>query len=245
MSGGYTNVIPIPVDDQQVNAIAGALFKPEGAGPFPAVIYMSPCHPLGSPLDADHEKTLIGHHLAKGLAVLIVDSFTPRGAKEGVCDKMLDVTWYYARAKDAQAAGKLLTTMPGIDASHIFLEGFDHGSMSALLAADTTMPPQEAKFAGVIAYDPYCGIVNSFTVPTLILIGDKDDVAPPAVCVSKKTMLNVEVVVYPGATHAFSLKGMDMSVPGQRLVHDEAAAKDAQIRVDAFIAAHLTQATTQ
>jgi hypothetical protein len=34
MAGGYTNTIPIPVDDPQVKAIAGALFKPQGAGPF-------------------------------------------------------------------------------------------------------------------------------------------------------------------------------------------------------------------
>jgi dienelactone hydrolase len=245
MSGGYTNVIPIPVNDPEVKAISGALFKPEGAGPFPAVIYMSSCHSLGSPLDADHEKTLIAHHLAKGLAVLVADSFTPRGAEGGVCDKMLDLTWYYTRARDAHAAGKLLAPTPGIDARHLFLEGFDHGAISALLAEDSTMPDQETKFAGVIAYDPHCGIVNSVTVPTLVLIGDKDDVTPAALCVSKKDMPNLEVVVYPGATHAFSLKGMDMSVPGHRLVYDETAAKDAQNRVDAFIAAHMTEARTQ
>ena len=32
MGGGYTNVIPIPVNDPSVKAIAGALFKPAGAG---------------------------------------------------------------------------------------------------------------------------------------------------------------------------------------------------------------------
>jgi dienelactone hydrolase len=117
--------------------------------------------------------------------------------------------------------------------------------MSALLAADTTMPAQEMKFAGVIAYDPYCGIVNSFTVPTLILIGDKDDVAPAALCVSKKDKPNVEVVVYPGATHAFSLRGIDVNAEGHRLVYDEKAAKDAEARVDAFIAAHMREVKTQ
>jgi hypothetical protein len=43
MGGGYTNVIPIPVKDPAVKEIAGALFKPQGAGPFPAVVYMPPC----------------------------------------------------------------------------------------------------------------------------------------------------------------------------------------------------------
>ena len=49
MSGGYSNVIPIPVDDLSVKAIAGALFKPAGAGPFPAVVYRSGCGGLGGP----------------------------------------------------------------------------------------------------------------------------------------------------------------------------------------------------
>jgi hypothetical protein len=43
MGGGYTDVIAIPVDDPSVRAIAGRLFKPTGAGPFPAVVYMSGC----------------------------------------------------------------------------------------------------------------------------------------------------------------------------------------------------------
>ena len=34
MGGGYQNVIPIPVDDPATKNIAGALFKPTGAGPF-------------------------------------------------------------------------------------------------------------------------------------------------------------------------------------------------------------------
>ena len=43
MGGGYTNVIAIPVDDPKTKAISGALFKPEDAGPFPAVIVMPTC----------------------------------------------------------------------------------------------------------------------------------------------------------------------------------------------------------
>jgi hypothetical protein len=39
MGGGYTNVIPIPIDEPGTKAITGALIKPEGAGPFPAIIH--------------------------------------------------------------------------------------------------------------------------------------------------------------------------------------------------------------
>jgi hypothetical protein len=78
MGGGYTNVIPIPVDDPATKAIAGALFKPEGAGPFPAVVYMSSCAGLSVYPEKALEKSVIDHLRSKGVATLIVDPFTPR-----------------------------------------------------------------------------------------------------------------------------------------------------------------------
>src|ERR1700722_20557894 len=85
MGGGYTNVIPIPVDDPNIKAIAGALFKPEGAGPFPGVVFMSGCAGLSPPPDMAMQKTVIDHLLAKGVAVLMVDPFTPRNEPDGIC----------------------------------------------------------------------------------------------------------------------------------------------------------------
>ena len=37
IGGGYTDVIAIPVNDPAIKAISGALIKPAGAGPFPAL----------------------------------------------------------------------------------------------------------------------------------------------------------------------------------------------------------------
>jgi dienelactone hydrolase len=57
MGGGYQNVIPIPVDDPATKNIAGALFKPTGAGPFPALVYMSGCGGLNNnPAEMSLEK---------------------------------------------------------------------------------------------------------------------------------------------------------------------------------------------
>src|SRR4051794_38442492 len=50
MGGGYTNVTPIPVKDPAVKEIAGALVKPQGAGPFPVVVYIPPCGGPNFPL---------------------------------------------------------------------------------------------------------------------------------------------------------------------------------------------------
>ena len=49
IAGGYTNVTAIPVNDPAIKAISGALFKPTGAGPFPAVVYMIGCAGIDPP----------------------------------------------------------------------------------------------------------------------------------------------------------------------------------------------------
>src|SRR6516164_3526606 len=78
IGGGYTNVTTIPVNDPAIKAISGALFKPAGAGPFPAVVYIMGCGGIDPPPLRAQQKTEIDHLLAKGMAILVVDSFTPR-----------------------------------------------------------------------------------------------------------------------------------------------------------------------
>jgi dienelactone hydrolase len=243
MGGGYTNVIPIPVEgDPQVKAIAGALFKPEGAGPFPAIIYLNGCRGLDYPPDRATQKAVIDHALSKGFATLILDSFTPRGETKGMCDQYkpsAELPYGKRGADDLWAAFKLMSERPDVDPKRIFIEGYDFGAFSALFA--TTSPAaaaREPKPAGVIAYYPHCGF-STFAVPTLIIIGDKDGIGPLVICQARSGKPNVEVVVYPGATHDFAAPGMDDTFDGDHLVYDAKAAQDAQARADAFIAAHM------
>ncbi len=77
MSGGYKDVIAIPVDDPQTKAIAGALLEPAGAGPFPVVIYMGTCASIGSG-EEHYVQTALGERLlSRGFAMLIVDPYSP------------------------------------------------------------------------------------------------------------------------------------------------------------------------
>jgi DNA polymerase III subunit epsilon len=103
MGGGYKDVIPIPVDDPTTKAIAGALFKPAGTGPFPVVVYMSGCAGLTYPSELVLERTAVDHLLARGVATLIVDPFTPRNEPEGVCANLNEKTrvQYWTRARSA------------------------------------------------------------------------------------------------------------------------------------------------
>jgi dienelactone hydrolase len=244
MGGGYADVVSIPVNDPSVPAIAGALLKPTGSGPFPAVVYMSGCGGLGGPVEPPQERVVINDLNSKGFAVLVVDPYTVRGEKDGVCAKLDEKSFVPLATRggnDTLAAVKLLKSMPDIDADHIFLHGYSWGAISSLFAVDSANPAnRDTKIAGLIAYYPYCYEKVDPTVPTLVMIGEKDDWTPAALCqLQLKDKKNVDLIVYPGLTHAFT---MPFSQPadylGHHFVYDEKATKDAADHADAFLAAH-------
>jgi dienelactone hydrolase len=254
MGGGYTNVIPIPVKDPSVKEIAGALFKPQGAGPFPAVVYMPPCGGPNFPVEFQQEKFVLERMLSKGIATLIVDPLTPRGQNQGNCDKLLTVLTDVQNKNegvlqiltqggdDAVAALKVVKAMPDIDPNKVFLMGFSAGATASLYAADPKAPgAHDTKIAGIVAYYPLCYDNVEASVPTLILIGEKDDwTGPVAACQALNGKNNFEVVVYPGATHAFSMRfDKPFEFAGHHLAYDETSTKEAEERAEAFIDAHL------
>lgn len=246
IGGGYTNVTAIPVNDPAIKAISGALFKPAGAGAFPAVVYMTGCGGLDPPPLRAQQKTTTDHLLAKGVAVLIVDSFTPRNEPKGVCadvgplDGEKAIQYATRGSNDALAGVAVLKAMPEIDAKHIFLAGSSLGGYSSLLAIDSKRSPtHDRAVAGVIAYYPFCYDSVSPSVPVLVMIGEKDDWTPAAKCQAVTSKSNFEVVVYPGATHVFKTPAKPRDYLGHHLVYDERATQDAQQRADAFIAAHM------
>jgi dienelactone hydrolase len=245
LGGGYTKAIAIPVDDPNTKNIAGALFKPAGAGPFPAVVYMSGCYGLNSPSELALERSVIDHLLAKGVATLIVDPFTPRNEPEGVCAKLNEKTFaeYATRGgNDAVAALKALKAMPDIDPNRVFLQGYSFGAISSLFATDTKTPgAHDTKIAGLIAYYPYCYDNVEFSAPTIVLIGEKDDWTPAKLCQAVQGKPNLEEVdVYPGAFHGFVMPmGQPIDYLGHHIAFDVKETLDAQQAADAFLAKHL------
>jgi dienelactone hydrolase len=247
MAGGYTNVIAIPIDDPDVKAITGALITPEGAGPFPAVIYMGGCAGLDFAPDRALQASLVERMRAKGFATLVVDPFTARGETSGICDAWSERTYMplgLRGAKDMWGAFNLLKARPEIDARHIFIEGVDYGGEAALFAtANPGVAAMEVKPAGVIAFDPYCGF-SIFPVPTLAFVGEKGGVYATVLCQARLGRANLDLVLYPNATHGFAWPGMDGRLRSAHMVYDPKAAADAETRIDAFIAAHMKEAAT-
>jgi len=236
MEGGYSPVFRVPVDDVKTKFVPAALFEPSGAGPFPAVIILGGCEGTGSEHDLGAVKRANADYLAKGIATLIVDSFSPRGIITVCGDRTASIAGWDYRAEDAYAAMDWLIGRSEIDARHIFAQGYSHGGRSVIEAVN---PKRAAKhkqqFTGVIAFYPRCEANMKFSAPTIILAGERDDLNPPKLCEDIVDKTNVEVVTLPHAGHGFASPGFNPRFAKFHVGYDESATNEAQRRAIAFI----------
>ena len=142
------------------------LLKPNGSGPFPAVVIMHDCSGLGPRSSGAPErwaKELLGH----GYVILMPDSFSTRGFADGVCTdpspNRREVS-PVRRAADAYAALAYLRTLSFVNASRVGLMGGSHGgsttlaSMVAPKAGNDVFPHEkDISFAAAVALYPGCG----------------------------------------------------------------------------------------
>lgn len=238
-------LIPDGKPDPADTAIVGYLFRPNGPGPFPAVVLLHGCDGLswrGPQQSAwlfmtDYARRFV--HL--GYVALIVDSFKPRGVSEA-CGRPLTVS-PERRAWDALSAARFLVGLGVVDATRIVLEGHSHGAVAVLVAMERDRWQAPERFAAGIAWYPGCTWNKAgLTAPVLILIGGADDWTRAAECRSFVKRLAasgeedfVDLRVYPGATHAFDVPGATRYVVGHRIEYDRAAAVDAWTQVEAFL----------
>ena len=135
----------------------------QGAQPRPAVLALHGCGGLyarGGGLAQRYRETAERLHAA-GYAVLLPDSFGPRGLRE-VCqtryrERGLDVA---QRAQDARAALAWLAAQPQVDAGRIGVLGWSNGATTALtlLEQRRTHPAAgEPAIAGAAVFYPGCG----------------------------------------------------------------------------------------
>jgi dienelactone hydrolase len=212
--------------------ITGTLRKPDGAGPFPAVVLMHGCGGVqpGNEVWANDLQTW-------GYVTLLVDSFGPRGLTE-ICTNFRRLS-VLDRTLDAYGALHYLRTLPFVEHQRIALMGWSHGGMVVLASITEHRRPQEGGFRAGVALYPYCNPYSGMYAPVLILIGDADDWTPAARCDVFKNHPNVELRVYRGAPHSFDNPGRPRTYLGHALGYDRAATADARQRVEAFLARHL------
>lgn len=150
------------------HSIPATLLKPDGNGPFGAVVVMHDCSGLGPPQSSSGAPNRWGEELrGQGYVALIPDSFSPRGVYRGVCTatdaQTRAATNGAVRAADAYGALAALRDLAFVDGRRIGLMGGSHGgwaTLVAMVAADNAQDPlQQAKLSGfsaAVALYPSC-----------------------------------------------------------------------------------------
>jgi dienelactone hydrolase len=205
----------IEFHDDSETALKAALYRPDGTGPFPAIIAMHDCSSLLNTTGAIRSKYRDwGQLLAKaGFIVLFPDSYGSRGLGNQCTNRQRAVRTDRERVADANAARHWLEQQTDVRPDHISLLGWSNGAISVLWAIRPQHVHDTAPdFRSAVALYPGCRRLDtaawSTRVPTLILIGALDDWSSPQECErmvagAKGRSARISIVVYPGAFHDF------------------------------------------
>jgi len=226
--------------------ILGYLAKPEGAGPFPAVIGLHGC--AGMP--GTTQRKLVDELVGWGYVILLVDSFATRGIEPACAGGFLDVAG--TRRSDAYGALDFLARQNFVDPQRVAAVGFSQGGWVTLLVAEANsfelfVRSSNLRFRAVVAFYPLCkAVVGRLVIPTLILIGALDQWTPAADCSEKLDTwrtagVPIEQVVYPSAHHSFYYPELQpgRTMFGHWLEYNDEAATDATRRLREFLKRHL------
>jgi dienelactone hydrolase len=220
-----------PAASRQVDIATGSvvlhaqLFKPDGEGPFSTVIALHGCGGLGGhsepvqPRYRDWAEQLV----KGGSAVLLPDSFGSRSLGPQCRTSERRLTARRERVADVLAARQWLMQQPWTKRDRISLIGWGNGASALLWAVRPQLSPRGAEpdFRSAIAFYPDCsvsaGLGWSARIPTLLLIGAKDDVTPPPAC---RQMIDgargrsalTRIVIYPGAYHDFDRANLPLQM---------------------------------
>jgi dienelactone hydrolase len=253
---------PLPAP-QQVDIPAASLtlhaqlYKPEGFGPFPTVIALHGCGGLGvqpEPVLARY-RDWAEQLLKTGHAVLLPDSYGSRELGPQCRVKERRVSARRERVADVNASRQWLLQQPWVARDRISLIGWANGASAVLWAVrpQSSARGTEPDFRSAIAFYPDCrvssGLGWSTRVPTLLLIGARDDVSSPSACRqavegARGRSALARIIVYPGAAHDFdranlplrAVAGADATLPERGHIGTDAdARKDAQARVTEWL----------
>ncbi len=248
--------VDIPLSSGVLHA---QLYKPDGDGPFPVVIALHGCGGL-----AGHSEPVQARYrewaellLKAGNAVLLPDSYASRELGPQCRVKERRILARRERVADSMASREWLVQQPWAARDRISLMGWANGASALLWAVRPQLPSRniDPDFRSAIAFYPNCRISSglgwSARVPTLLLIGAKDDVSSPPAC---RQMVDgargrsalARIVVYPGAYHDFDRANFplhaigstsDAGLPEKGHVGTDAEARaDSQKRVAEWLA---------
>jgi dienelactone hydrolase len=232
--------------------IRASIYKPEGVGPYPAVVILHGCGGAG-----DHETGWAKTLNSWGYVALVVDSFGSRG-HGNICTNT-SLVQPKDRISDIMGAADYLNRQPYVAKERLGLIGFSHGGWTVMKAVQESMQLKDYGFRAAVGYYPYCDPAQDGRVDlsVLILMGAEDNWTPPDRCKrlqASSTLRRPELITaiyYPGTYHSFDRPGPIRQIPGtgeggtnapRFIGYNAASAADASQQTRAFFDKHLKAA---
>jgi dienelactone hydrolase len=248
--------------------IDGRLFKPDGPGPFPALVLFHGCQGI-----VRQTETWAHWLRERGYVALVVDSFGPR-KEPADCAGGGDSGPSTARFDDAIGALQFLQSKTFVIPDRVASFGWSQGGLFAMSVingptlerarARRVALPRAGYAAAVAMYPGGCRDYAKELVirPLLLLIAGADNWTPPQYCREMATAMkargaDVTLVEYPGAYHYFDVVGQEKEVlkdieqpftPGTfgvTIAYDAQAAADASRHIEEFLARTLKATSTR
>lgn len=207
------SVVELETPLASAHPLSGYLRRPNRTGPTPAVVLLHSCNGSWRKIDERWGKRIASW----GYVTLAVDSFGPRGISN-TCAETPSPNF----VSDPYRALNFLTQQPSVDPARVAVVGFAMGGLFALLSVERGSAPRQAspnKFRAAVAFYPACGsLKGNVVVPTLILIGERDELSWADDCSrmaegrdgmgvsrEKDQAKLIKLIVYPGTHHAFDV----------------------------------------
>jgi dienelactone hydrolase len=227
-------IVEIPVSPLPF-VLQGFLRRPESAGRSPAVVLLPACGRNTKQLDEDW-----GARISTwGYATLTINGFDTRGIKNCGTAANTDPS---DLATDAYRALDFLIQQRFVDPKRAAVVGFAAGAWQTLAAVErgAVQHASEHKFRAAAAFYPLCSYFKGImTVPTLILIGERDDWGTADACRKmvageddvgisrqKGDSAAVQLIVYPDAYFGFDVPSLKKPIEflGHHLEYNKLAA---------------------
>ncbi|OHC80778.1 MAG: hypothetical protein A3G73_03930, partial [Rhodospirillales bacterium RIFCSPLOWO2_12_FULL_67_15] len=226
--------------DRQVDSVSGLLFKPEGKGPFPAVVLLHSCGGFTSHVASDWPNYLTG----LGYVVLSVDTFGSRGYAR--CPNPYSGTTTFV--KDAYGALDFLAAQPFVERDRIAVMGFSAGAnhINSGIVPVRERDSGGANFKAAVAFYGLCSRIPSYpegSIPLMQIAAERDTFHAPGCEQIKSLFPEIEVHVIPAAYHAFDspeASGKRGAV-GERMEYNRSATERARELTRIFLAKHLSR----